>query len=105
MRYGDLWNELHRLFRGLMRCIAGVPKSTTFNAVLVRLGMLPLHYSLALKAMCEFFRIHSAEVGTSMADLNTLFDSESQEWNETLFLAAAQRNIRYFQQFIEEPLL
>ena len=31
--YGDLWNELHRLFRGLMRCIDGVPKITNFNAV------------------------------------------------------------------------
>ena len=83
--YGDLWNELHKLFRGLMRCIAGVPKSTHFNAVLVRLGMLPLHYSLALRAMCEFFRIQSAEPGTAMAELTSLFHEESQKWNDTIF--------------------
>ena len=103
--YTDYWNALHREFRGLMRGIAGVSKRTNFNAVLVRLGVLPLHYTLAAKAMAEYYRIYTGKAGPAMTDLLDSFDHGDSEWKQTRFFSSAHNNIVYFQSFVEDPLL
>ena len=82
--YTDYWNALHREFRGLMRGIAGVSKRTNFNAVLVRLGVLPLRYTLAAKAMAEYYRIYTGKAGPAMTDLLDSFDHGDSEWRQTI---------------------
>ena len=103
--YGDYWESIHTKFRSLMRCTTGVSKSVNFNAVLVRFGELPLHYALALQALSKYYRIQSERTGDAMSNLLYNFQSDNTRWNTTRFLAPAQRNLTYFQQFSEPNLL
>ena len=103
--YDDkFWSLIHRDFRAMMRGIAGVSRRTNLTAVLVRLGVLPLHYSLALQAMSEYYRIYTNQAGEAMSKLLQEM-KQGDAWTSTRFLAAADRNISYFQTFAEEPLL
>ena len=89
----------------MMRASLCVPRSTNFNAVLVRLGMMPLHYRLAFRAMSTFYRIHSERTGPAMQELLEDFQKSASGWVKTFFLVHAHNNIAYFQSYSEDNIL
>ena len=102
--YDDKWAEIHSQYKSMMRACACASKGTNFNAVLVRLGMLPLHYIMALRALTAFFRIHRNKAGPAMSKMLHDFE-QSDSWSSSVFMKQARDNIDYFQSYIESSLL
>ena len=103
--YDDTWSQLSDQYKSMMRACAAVPSSTNFNAVLVRLGVMPLHYRLGLRAMSDFYRIQNDKAGEAMTELLSEFRHLDSDWENTYFLAPAENNISYFENYSDKPLL
>ena len=61
-------------------------------------------YRLAARAMSEFYKIYHDRAGAAMSDLLQDFQGDDN-WNNTVFLSHAKRNIEYFERHIESQLL
>ena len=59
--YCKHWDKLNKIFMKCMRFIIGAHCSASNNAVLVRLGVMPLHYMLAYRASLWFLKIFHDE--------------------------------------------
>ena len=63
--YGRYWLELRRLYRRCARIVLGVRKNTSGEAVLARLGWLPLDYELALHGLRWYLKWHHGRIGST----------------------------------------
>ena len=61
--YGKFWLKLKTLYRKCGRWILGVHPNTSGEAVLVRLGWLPLDYLLALHGLKTFLKLYHGQGG------------------------------------------
>ena len=66
--YGESWLRLRALYRRCTRSILGVNPSTSGEAVLVRMGWLPLDYLLALHGLRWYIRCSHGLCGVEVKD-------------------------------------
>ena len=88
--YGETFNDIQRTFNRLLSACAAARKNTSHLAILVRLGRLPLHYHLALYAMCDFHAIVHKRTGPAMTDLLESSMNDLPTWNNTLYQSSSQ---------------
>ena len=69
--YSDIWSKLRKLYRRCARWTLGVHPNSSGEAVLVRLGWLPLDYLLALHGLKLFLKL-SLGLGSKVLQSSTV---------------------------------
>ena len=93
--YGEPLKKLHQLYNYLLSLCAGTKQGTSYTAILVRLGRLPLHYLIGFYAMKNFHSITHNYTCPEMKRLLTHSMFDTKRWDNTIFKRALD-NISYF---------
>ena len=72
------------------RRILGAPPRTSYNAILVRLGWLPLYHLLIFRALILFVKGHKGLAGPALQNLiHDMHDRKSRAWKFSRFFKPA----------------
>ena len=83
--YGGQWRKMNRLFLKSMRRIIGAHPSAMGVAVLVRIGVMPLHYMFAYRACLWFLKIVSEESDPLLTDQCDMISADDKLMEHTSF--------------------
>ena len=100
--YGGAFKELSRVYSRLLGACAAARKHTSFTAIHVRLGRLPLQYLLGFYAMCDLHSIIHERTTNTMKEHLEILRRDPTTWSTSIFYKPALSNLKYFSKFTED---
>ena len=89
-KYRANWNRMNRIYMTCARRILGAPANTSNDAVLVRLGWMPLYHLLIFRALIWYVKGLRGLAGPALQKLiHSMKDDNSKAWKFSRFFAPA----------------
>ena len=89
-KYRANWNRMNRVYMTCARRILGAPKNTSNDAVLIRLGWMPLYHLLIFRALIWYVKGLRGLAGPALHKLiHRMKDDNSKAWKFSRFFAPA----------------
>ena len=103
--YGEHFKTLNKVFMQCMRLVIGAHGSSCAEAVLVRLGVMPLRYMLAFRASLWFLKIISGESDKLLLDQWKTMCTDTEAYEFSCFYRGCDEFIKRLNTFSDIDIL